>query len=570
MQTETFPVAAPQEKQKLPEEAPNFIAQTERLEDMARQGIETPNGIEYLQFRAGIESEFAIVDPKVYRKYLAEREESDQKALTRKLENNPSDYENIHSDHEKSVKNNRDYERNLVLNPENIDIDELDNTELIEEFKQYATAFVGRLSAKSPSEEAKKADWLNQIPSFGVREMINFLLYEEFSRPTLEDVKPPVGGTLEQLDAYSEAQGWLEFRFGNGTLQTGYYDNDGMCEMRLAPCSPSEQVRRKLIIQERLVELANEFGVLIRTGADHEHVNLSTYSKTSTGEFVPIVGLDEQRRPKTLAITAGISKAYAAGLLLHPSIMKQDVYFTPYGDSMEFSSVRKTVRLMGDVVELRGKFGQADQAVNMLVAGAIDGLHEGYDRIKSEGIEVPEEATVQRVHRQPDFDKEKDLQIQRAFENATFKEGEFDFNALNAYNFLRADEITQSLLGNSTQGSAILNSFIISSVEVGREGTPHINPATLQQTFNELPESFQQEIQEITGTDFREIAARVNPRLEKVRLEAVTTIAGKAKYGVNGRAAAMERLRNSPIAHLTLGDETDHTIKWLQDAMPAS
>ncbi len=567
---DTFPVAAPQEKQKIPE-SPDFIAQIERLEGMASDGIETPNGLESMQFRSGIEVEFSLVDPANYRKFLSDRAVSDAERLERQIAERPEHEESVRKSHNESVTSFTEYQSSLILNPQKIDGEKMDTTELLDEFRQYAADFVSRLPAADGSEEEKRRLWLDQIPSFGTREIINFLLYEEFSNPTLEDVKPPVGGTVDELDAYSEKQGWLEFRFGNGALQTGYYDNEGVCEIRQAPCSPSEALRRKAVMQTRLIELADQFGVLVRTSAEGEHINLSVYAQhNNEGDFYPLIGQDEARRPRTLDITAGVVEAYADGLWLNPKNMKYPHYFQqPHGGShLRMGPSRKGIRIVDDLIELRAGFAQADQATNWLMAGAIAGLQEGHEAITAQGYETPLETTVFRVHRQPDFDKDNDLQIQRAFENSNRTDGVFELDS--GYNMIRGVEITQSLLGldDGTQGSDILNDLVISSAQIDGDGFPYVSPEDLRNKFETFNERYKNSVEGAAGTNFEEIAAKVNARFKRIKLEPVTVITGDAKYAVEGRDKAFDRLRKSRVVKLALGDEVEAEVSWLQNASP--
>lgn len=289
----------------------------------------------------------------------------------------------------------------LVLNPELIDSTAHDATEAVGSFQATATDFVQALSATTPEEQNKKNEWFSQIPNLGVRELINFQLYQEFSRASLTDSQPPQSGSLAEIDAYTDSQGWLEFRFGNGKFQSGYYDNDDVCEVRLAPCEPNEAIRRKKIILGRIVELSSAFGLLVQSSAEQgEHINLSVYEAAEDGEYRPVIGQDIERRARTLDIAAGVAAAFADGLWLHPKDVK-----APYSDTLfvnaelEFGPTRRAVRIVEDRLELRAQFHQDDHAINWLLAGMLHGLQHGSEAISEEGYSIPSETTAY----QPEF-----------------------------------------------------------------------------------------------------------------------------------------------------------------------
>src|SRR5688572_8266875 len=57
--------------------------------------------------------------------------------------------------------------------------------ELIDKMYGEATAFVHELVPKNDDERAKRQMWLKDIDNFTATDLINFLVYREFSNPTL-------------------------------------------------------------------------------------------------------------------------------------------------------------------------------------------------------------------------------------------------------------------------------------------------------------------------------------------------------------------------------------------------
>lgn len=575
---DAFPTA-PQEKQKNPE-SPDFLSQIKRLEDMAMHGLDTPHGTEPFQFRAGIEIEFALLDPKKFRDALDSNEASSREHYNKTLAERsfpPSDEERerLHKNFEADMVQRRAFQHSVIKNPQDIEGSQADTGELLEEFRVYASDFIGRLPANSPDEEAKRAKWLGEIPDFTTREIINFLLYEEFSKPTLADNPSPGDDSLDALDSYTESQGWLEFRFGTGTLQSGYYDNAGMSEIRMSPCLPSEAIRRKEVIDKRLAEIASQFGVLVQSSSDHEHVNLSVHAQDANGVFRSVIGQDQDRREPTLDVTAGIAKGFQDGIWLNQKDMKWDYIFSPHGKrELTFSPNRKTMRIVNGRMELRANFHQADQALNWLVAGAIDGLQNGHSKIVQEGYQTPEITTTHRVHRTTEFDKHTHLEIQRAFENSQFTTGESGekFELDMGYNMLCGERIATALLGEQPDdlyGSDAFNEAIIASVNLETDGTPVVSADTLKHTYETIIERKRQYIDKFKGSsNWDQLADKVNSNLRMIKLEAVQVVAGKVPYDTDGVAAALERIQDSSLAKLAFGDNVGVFVSWLEHGIP--
>ncbi len=569
--TETSQVA-PQEQQTTPE-TPNFLGHIERLERMALDGIETPNGTESYQFRTGIEVEFALLDPEKFSKAISDHKANAQSRLDNTLRTieTPEEREQISEIHKRQTAGFIDSNLRNINNPDLLESPSPNNTEVTDEFKQYISGFINSLPAANDHEEAKRQKWLAQIPEFGAREVINFMLYEEFSKPTLADNTTP-SGTLEVVDQFSETQGWLEFRFGSGDLQTGYYDNEDMCEIRTAPCPPSEAIKRKEIISERLNELASQFGLLFMSSSDHEHINISVYKSSSDSDaYVPIIGNDISRQDKTLDVTAGISKVFNDGLWLSEEDMHHDYVYSKYGGrNLRFGPTRQSVRIMDDRLELRTGFRRADQAVNWLLTGSIEGLQSGHNAINNDSYKSPQPQSIYRVDRNEKFDKHRDLQIQRAFENLKEIDGQFELDT--GYNIIRADRITKALLGNTDtlHGSDAFNEWIFSSIEVDEHGRPSINSTKLATNYKQIREKYSTQklpfMEEFGPDKFEVLTEQLNERFAVVTLNKTEVIAGEVEYKVDGLDELEQRLSSSRTTRLAFGDQAELFRSWILGA----
>lgn len=574
---DSFPVAA-QEVQTLPQ-SPDFSSQVIHLEDMAMTGIDTPRGVESFQFRCGIEIEFGLIDPEKFRHALETNEQNSLEMHNDRMQGYepPLSEEaraKIDSEFEQRQADSRKFQLSTIKNPECIEGTVADTTELVDEFKAYAVDFIKRLPASGPEEESKRAKWIDEAPNFGIQEVINFLIYEEFSRPTLSDVTSLSEDTVEALDRYTETQGWLEFRFGTGKLQTGYYDNEGMSEVRMAPCAPSEAIRRKQIIDRRIAEIASQFGALVQSTSNHEHINLSVHRKNPDGSYSSLIGQDPEDHEATLDIAAGIAASFQDGVWLNQKDMKWDYKFNSKhgGERLTFSPNRRSVRIVNGRLELRSTFHQADQALNWLVSGTIVGLQHGKEELAQDGYQTPEITNRYRVHRTQEFDKQTHLEVQRAFENSqVVADGDEEvFNLSSGYNMINGEGISKALTGSEEAfyGCDIFNDIIMRCIRIGQDGTPEVKADILKRVYDELEERQRGFIDNYTDNhDLDELTKKINGNLQTVGLEPTSVIAGEVKYAVDGSSRAIDRLSHSASGQLAYGPELDSVLGWLRNGL---
>jgi hypothetical protein len=553
--SETIQALEPIEQAANPEQSFDGLFDIRGLERTAAEGVVTYQGdVRAFEFRAGIEIEFSMSSPQDFRKEVIENE--------------------------KQSENNREFGISAVLNRESIQGVYEEPTEVLAEFRDHVRGFVQRLEARDEVEEQTRQLWLSQVDQFGTSELINFLLYEEFSKPQLVVPQPPEDNKLRSIDEYAEENGWIEWRFGNGTLQTGYYDNQNVSEIRLSPCAPSEALERVKIIKERMKQLGEQFGVLIRTSHQSEHINLSIYERLEDGSDVAIIGNEEAKARDTIDVSSGILQAQQEGVWLHPNLLKRYDYMFSKHSQIGFSvgPTRKTLRVLNGRLELRGGFYSTEQGVAWLIGGAVSGISQGAANIEKAGYAITHVDEIFKVSRTPDFKKEADLQIQRAFENSEVDEsGAFELNL--GYAIIRADEITNALVdldnikGSATQGSDVFCETIIAAARIGSEGSPIVSEDSLEAAFDAVGQKYPVTADKIKESllvfgfsDIPTLAAHINKRFKTVRLEPEKVVRGASNYMVEDRQEAIEKLRNSNSIRLTVGKNTPQYIEQLEQA----
>lgn len=514
------------------------------IERIARDGLDTYKGKRHLEFRVGIEVEFGLHRPSKFRHDVVDNEEFSESFKK----------DNV----------------GLVLNPDTIQAEDHEYIDLVGEFRDYAKGFLQRLEPSSEEEEGFRSLWIGQIDELGPAEIFNFLVYEEFSKPKLHIPETPEGDNLANIDAYSEENGWIEWRFGNGTLQSGYYDNDGTSEMRLTPCSPAEALRRTAIIKQRMAEIGTELGVIVTTGAQMEHVNLSVYEKQSDGTFKELIGNSESKAADTLDVTSGIMEANQDGIHIDAQMASRyDYIFSEHvGSKLRVGPTRRTLRVLDGRVELRGGFRNTEQATAWLLAGAVDGLTHGAEALASEGYEIARYGEVMRVERIEGFDKEADLQVQRMLENSELdEEGRLSLN--DGYATVRGEAIAQCLLGEEAgenQAPNVLSSTVVTATRIDSNGLPSVTAASLTEAVYGLSERLRDKVLSYGFEDPDTLADRLNDRLAKVRVVKDRAIIGTSEHRGLGREGTIQRMAASRVIALALGDNLDDYINAVDKA----
>ncbi|MCA9346325.1 hypothetical protein KC960_02445 [Candidatus Saccharibacteria bacterium] len=544
---ETQPQIADQANSPLQDNAEQ-LAQNQfaiaELEQAAQEGIDTYKGKRHLEFRVGIEIEFGL--------------------------QRPSDFRSDVVDNEKISDSLRDYNVGLVLNPDTIHSDDHDYTDLVGEFRSYAKGFLQRLKPEDKAEADFQERWLEQVDQLGPAEIVNFLIYEEFSKPKLRIPEISEDASLEDIDAFSDENGWIEWRFGRGTLQSGYYDNAGVSEIRLTPCNPSEALRRTAIIKQRMGEIGAELGAIVTTGAQMEHVNLSVYERQQDGSYNELIGNSESRADDTVDITSGIMEAKQEGIYIDAEMASKYDYMFAKGGSgnLNVGPTRKTLRVLDGRVELRGGFRNTEQAVAWVLAGTVDGLTNGAEALAIEGYEVSRYGEVIRVVRAEGFDKEADLQVQRMYENSEVDEnGKFKIN--DGFAMIRGEAVTASLFGDDAEqckAPDVLAMTVVSATRLDESGLPTVTPESLESALNELSDGLREKVTEYGFDDLSALADRFNERLAKVRVLKDKAVIGSTEHVGLGREETLRRMATSRVISLALGGNLEAYIASIDEA----
>lgn len=292
----------------------------------------------------------------------------------------------------------------------------------VAQIREEAITYIQDLIENETDEAAREAyrSWLPQLDGFTARDWLNFRLYQEFSRPTPAPVHAPRFASFETMCSYSEGAGVLEFRFGTKGFQAGYYDWDSNCEIRFAPCSPSELIEREAIVLQRIHQLCEELHLSYQSVVDH--VNLSMYTKQGD-QYQPVIGNDPARLDATLDIVAGLGAAIEAGACIAPqTITDTDLLRRGMPSFFMISRFRDHMRIKDDYVEWRADNFRSSTAHKLLwlMAGATFGFECGLDYVALDSeMGHPDVVESVRTHYTPNFRKERDKKLQRVLDYST-------------------------------------------------------------------------------------------------------------------------------------------------------
>ncbi|HSX33716.1 MAG TPA: hypothetical protein VLF91_05275 [Candidatus Saccharimonadales bacterium] len=318
----------------------------------------------------------------------------------------------------------------------------------IAELRLDAVATIGQLVPTTAAEAQKKQRWLDSIPNFTVKDWVNYLVYKRFSTPTLASPKPPKGISYDEMLAYSQAMGMVEWRFGPETHQRGYYDGGaGLGEIRLTPGPPEALDERETLLRTSLADAAAELGLYVLPLGDH--LNISAYQITEQNgqrHGRPIIGSDAARIEQTLRVVSGLNAAISDCVYISISgsadllddIKNQRI--TP-----RITTHRTQLRVVEDYIEARNSFLRPsnDHALLWLMSGMAYGLAQPRERLAALGYPVAELIPTILVEHNERFDKTKHVNFKRALEDSTLEpDGSLvvheDYVVNYAYKFARS------------------------------------------------------------------------------------------------------------------------------------
>jgi len=433
---------------------------------------------------------------------------------------------------------------------------------------EFLTAFV----PQTTEERARQIQWLNNLWDFDARHIVNFCLYEEFSRPMFGDPAPAPGLPYNDMATRSSDEDpttWLEFRFGTLPYQEGYEDNPGVSEIRLTPCPPAEAARRRAIIMERAASIADEQGFLMCNIS--EHLNVGIYITDEQGVGRPVISRSLGAVNQTLDAVSGIGAAFQDGLWLGSRAVEQPVLFREgVIDNLGIGPTRTKLRIVEDHVELRhdNLFRNFEHGLAWVMAGALEGLEQGGHNLAAAGYEVPDIRPLMRVERDETFQKRTDVHIQRALERSVINED--GWMILDpGYADRRFTQITAALLQIPevvpVPEADVLPEFVIASIEVAPDGQLACSAERMRLLYEARVEDDSRADLARYAADFDTFAAQMTGRFRCIRVREVESIQGVATWRARSPEATGQALAHSRIGSIMLGGYQQAYAAWIAD-----
>ncbi|HEY8999301.1 MAG TPA: hypothetical protein VIM53_03205 [Candidatus Saccharimonadales bacterium] len=433
------------------------------------------------------------------------------------------------------------------------------------DLKAEAYGIISNLTPQSFEEAEMQRRWLEQVPFWSTSECINFALYKEFSRPTLQSTTPPKGVSYNRMLEHSEQSGWLEWRCGTDEHQVGWYDNPGVFEMRFSPCPPSEMVERERAVMQRLLELSTQYGVMLCNTS--LHANLSVYQARPrwANILMPVIGTNAMRQPATLDAISGLSAAVEDGVWMSEEYAKDNLLFgAGLGSTrsiVEVSQNRTSIRLLDDYVELRGKQLKTSlpQGLLWMLSGMTYGLQHGARQLAENGHATAEIEQAFAAVRTEQFDKNKHLQFQRAFENSTWTpEDGFKIDVSHSLN--RSKRIAESILEvpMDSAASSAFNGAFMKTLKFDDEGKVLLDKHEFYMTLLQLhPDLTDALLKNASGMTLLEMATRATGFIahDAVRLRKVDRIVAHPQYPGLSPDEWERRWQESPIMRRAYGEQ---------------
>lgn len=279
--------------------------------------------------------------------------------------------------------------------------------QLIQDAREDAKDMLATLVPTSDEEADRLALWKSQVPDFTISDAANFRVYERLSVPTLSYKQSTVGMTRSQTEAVSPGE--VEFRFGPGILQEGYYDEPDVSELRLNPRSYALYPARRKMLRRVVGNVAAQHRMVAYAGT--EHLSMSAYN----GER-PYLGDPREDIEPYVAVAGGLRRVMHEGVLYDPDrnpAMPKHLEISPWRDTTD-------VRMMPARFEFRGFCYQPEKpetlfginplrALKFMKAGMEYGLLHATDADKQPIQRITTLAT------RPDagYNRSDDLSVQR-------------------------------------------------------------------------------------------------------------------------------------------------------------
>jgi hypothetical protein len=312
-----------------------------------------------------------------------------------------------------------------------------DQQEAFDAIRNNIALNLSQLIPMNTEQARRKAAWLEQVPQLDSSELVNYEIYRRLSVPTLEPYS-----VEDYFQADDSPETTLEFVFGQGLYQTGYYDNPLVFEMRTQAAKPSIAIERK----NRAVATGREVAASLGGVFDYvgDQTNFSVWVPGDEG-LRPIHSLEDRRGQE-------VARKAAAGIMY--AVRDSDAVFRPPGVSgqawdksriFRVSPERDgTLRIVPDRFEQRGSAEEGDYGLHSLVlmSGFAYGVND-----KDIDTSLATKHVEPLLTAGPGYQKERDLYLLRALQKSMRSDGRFSFPPGQGLNDGRGIGMLSSLLG---------------------------------------------------------------------------------------------------------------------------
>ena len=298
--------------------------------------------------------------------------------------------------------------------------------------RRQAHRQISDLRPQNDEEAERKADWLGQVDALTRPELVMFMAHSILAQPTLS----PGRGDLQKAFSDTGTHNTLEYRFGKGRYQAGYYDNEP--EIRTMPAPPEAALKRRQQAIATYRMLAAQHGMQVKFGSDD--TNISFWQEASDGRHELVHGLETKEQ-------ALFSRHVGEVMLLalrdaNPVIVPYSVLAQNTSLVWSLGNYRSTsMRVTPDRFEHRigrGEVEDASQRLAALIGGFISARQHPSSR--------------SRIARLPAFgpsetyDKGRDIHVLRAVEHSEIDAAGY-LRLDTAYASVRASQILSALVG---------------------------------------------------------------------------------------------------------------------------
>lgn len=269
--------------------------------------------------------------------------------------------------------------------------------------RRQAYSQISALQPRSDEEAERKTAWLEQIDALTRPELVMFIAHNHLAQPTLS----PGPGNLQEAFGNTDPQNVIEYRFGKGKYQTGYYDNEPEIRTMPAPPALALERRRRAIMTYQV--LAAQHGMEVFFGSDD--TNASFWRDTPDGREL-VHGLDTKEQ-------ALFSRHVGEVMLLalrdvNPAIVPYDVLAQNNNLVWSLGQYRSTnLRVTPNRFEHRIGRGQEEDASQRLAA-----MIGGFIRARQYPSDRRRIARLPAFGPSETYNKDTDIHVLRAIEHS--------------------------------------------------------------------------------------------------------------------------------------------------------